>query len=148
MDWWRDAQDNYLTYCCVDGTARDFAKFGQLFSNKGVFGGKRVVPEEWVMESTSPAPGLDSYGLHWWTNKGGSIAEGAPETMFAAIGYHKQFIYILPEQELVVVRNGIYHRTSEEAVADPAVGIQTWGDPQWDSSSLILPILNSIPSGS
>ena len=52
--WWRDntasaqVDGNYLAYCCLDATPRDFAKFGQLLLNNGEWNGEQVVPASYV----------------------------------------------------------------------------------------------------
>lgn len=40
------------TGCCLATTARDVAKFGRLYLNKGLWDGRRIVSEAWVTEST------------------------------------------------------------------------------------------------
>ena len=41
-EWWQDnsADGNYLSFCCIDATIRDFAKFGQLLLNNGMLDGE------------------------------------------------------------------------------------------------------------
>ena len=54
VDWWRDnssggqANGNYLSYCCVDMTARDFAKIALLLMNDGVWEGEQIIPLSYV----------------------------------------------------------------------------------------------------
>ena len=83
-----------------NATLRDFARFGQMVLDGGVAGGRRIVAEDWIRESTQPTAEEDSgrggYGLQWWT-MGGSDA-------FAAIGLQGQYIYIDPASRTVIVK--------------------------------------------
>lgn len=96
-------------------TARDWARFGQLFLNDGVApDGTRVLPEGWVTYSKRSTQG-SSYGAGFWTNDGGGdfatarIKGGMPADSFFASGNRGQRIYIMPSEHLVVVRLGMTH---------------------------------------
>lgn len=87
---------------------RDMAKIGQLYLDGGVWNGTRVVSAEWISRSTqesvasveSPVPALNPrYGFLWWL---GTFTTGHTGTYFAA-GFGGQFIFVLPELEMVVV---------------------------------------------
>jgi CubicO group peptidase (beta-lactamase class C family) len=103
----------------VNARAIDFAKFGVLFLNGGNWNGKQVIPKTWVEESTKPQllenyanyypadliasfPGQVYYKYMWW-----GMARGADSYDFAAMGDKGQYIYISPQKNLVIVRNGI-----------------------------------------
>lgn len=102
----------------VNAGAIDFAKFGQLFLNNGAWGGRQVISEAWVIESTQPnlpgdysayypeyfsaIPGRGYYTYMWW---GIAIEPGVYD--FAAEGDKGQVIYVSPRKSLVIVRNGI-----------------------------------------
>ena len=84
-------------------TARDYARFGLLFENDGVFNGERILPEGWVKYSTSGASASNGlYGSYFWLNKSKKLPS-VPEDMYACDGHDGQHIYILPTQELVIV---------------------------------------------
>lgn len=92
-------------------SARDWARFGLLYLNDGVLGGKRVLHEDWV--DYSAAATLDSdYGAGFWTNRSehpnakGRVRLGMPRDAFFASGDLGQRIVIMPSQHLVVVRLG------------------------------------------
>jgi CubicO group peptidase (beta-lactamase class C family) len=92
-------------------TARDYARFGLLFENDGVFNGERILPEGWVKYSTSEASASKGlYGAFFWLNRSKALPS-APEDMFACDGHDGQHIYILPSQELVVVVLGFSPRS-------------------------------------
>ena len=84
-------------------TARDYARFGLLFENDGVFGTERILPEGWVTYTRTPASDANGiYGSFFWLNRSKRLPS-APEDMFACDGHDGQHIYILPTQQLVVV---------------------------------------------
>jgi hypothetical protein len=84
-------------------TARDYARFGLLFENDGVFNGDRILPEGWVKYTTSVASASNGqYGSFFWLNRGHSLPS-VPEDMYSCDGHDGQHIYILPTQQLVVV---------------------------------------------
>jgi hypothetical protein len=92
-------------------SARDWARFGLLYLDDGVVGGKRILHEDWV--DYSAAATLDSdYGAGFWTNRSESgqaknrVRLGIPRDAFFASGDLGQRIVIIPSQRLVVVRLG------------------------------------------
>jgi CubicO group peptidase (beta-lactamase class C family) len=84
-------------------TAQDFARFGLLYLRDGVWEGRRLLPEGWVEYARTPTwqqPNDDGpYGAHWWRETGGPGS-------FAAHGYGGQFIVVVPDLDLVLVRGG------------------------------------------
>lgn len=88
----------------INGRAIDFAKFGRLFLNKGNWNGTQLIPADWVDESTrldiktDPAP---QYQYFWWLN-----TKVTDKHHFYAFGKHGQYIYIVPEQNLIIARFG------------------------------------------
>jgi CubicO group peptidase (beta-lactamase class C family) len=85
-------------------SARDAARFGQLFLNGGRWGDRQVVPASWVKESTTAYSwtkrGRQGYGYMWWSLP--SDIWG-PDAAYAA-GYGGQIIAFLPSKRLVVVQ--------------------------------------------
>lgn len=85
-------------------SARDLARFGLLFLNKGLWNGVSVVPSQWTAESTKAYSQTDrkdrGYGYLWWTLDAGAWGSGA---IFAS-GYGGQLIVIVPEKHLVAVQ--------------------------------------------
>jgi CubicO group peptidase (beta-lactamase class C family) len=94
-------------------SARDWARFGQLYLDDGVAGGKRILPEGWVRYSASPTPhAWVGIGAGFWTNLGDSfgahyrVEHGWPRDAFFAKGTIGQYVIIVPSQRLVIVRLG------------------------------------------
>ncbi len=84
-------------------TARDYARFGQMFLDDGVVGGERILPEGWVDFTRTPASdSKGGYGAFFWLNKGGACPD-VPSDMYSCVGHDGQQIYIIPSKELVVV---------------------------------------------
>ena len=84
-------------------TARDYARFGQLFLDDGCIEGRRILPEGWVDYTVTPASASEGrYGAFFWLNRSHACPD-APEDTFSCQGHDGQEIYIIPSQELVVV---------------------------------------------
>ena len=105
-------------------SARDWARLGQLYLNDGIAGGARILPAQWVAYSTSPTLGT-TYGSGLWTNRSADpgpqariTRAGMPANAFYASGNLGQRIYILPSQQLVVVRLGVTHGKGNDLVRD------------------------------
>ena len=101
--WSLDRKKNGLekTFCCINARARDYAKIGRLYLNKGKWNGKQIVSEDWVTQSTKVDPANGSvwyYQYQWWlpTQTGDFMAQGI-------LG---QYIYVHPEKNLIIVRLG------------------------------------------
>ncbi len=115
--WWRDSSKipvggRNLAYCCLDATPRDFAKFGQLIVNNGVWDGKQIIPKWYIDEIKKSAKLVDdsgsykkSYGLQFWStfNK-----KDANSDFFYASGLGGQVVIMDFDNKMVVVRNSLY----------------------------------------
>lgn len=134
--WWQDGAGHTLTYCCIDATTRDFARFGLLFVREGQWNSDHVVSGEWVEESTSSMAGYDSYGLHWVVNNN--------LEMYAAAGLHQNNIYVFPNLDMVVVRNSLYNRIGVETIRVGGNYHETFEPMNWMSLSFIQPIIDAV----
>ncbi len=87
--------------------AHDWAKFGQLYLDDGVWNGKRILPEGWVEYVTrhTPESGENSYGAGFWTVEHNNPA-GLPADTFFANGFQGQYVIVIPSRSLVIVRLG------------------------------------------
>lgn len=99
--------------------ARDMLKIGQLFLDKGVFNGQRVLSESWVSASSSSQVKnhnsmyySNDYGYYWW------IGEQQGVRYYFANGYGGQFICIFPELSMLVIAqselNNAFHEPGEQ----------------------------------
>jgi CubicO group peptidase (beta-lactamase class C family) len=98
-----DKAGTFVGSSFVYATARDFARFGYLYLNDGVWNGKRLLPEGWVeyagrVIAHDPVMALD-YGAQWWVwpDDEGSIM---------AHGYEGQILWVSPRRDLVIVHCG------------------------------------------
>lgn len=102
--WWLESpQGLEVAGSGISATLRDYARFGQFILNDGVIGGKRVLPEGWISDATSPRQvgGQPlNYGFMWWAVP--SRSGGFEDRAFSARGIFGQYIYINPRQGLVV----------------------------------------------
>ena len=93
----------------ISMSARDAARFGQLYLQGGSWQGQQLVPANWVEASTSvqnPGPGgrTGQYGYQWWIN---SFGAKNYDTYFA-FGAWGQYIFVVPELDLVTVITSNY----------------------------------------
>ena len=100
----------------INGRALDFAKFGRLFLHVGSLAGEKIIPAAWVQEPTSvDTTRSDEYNPDWFHD---TLPNGFYKYMwwglvrddtaddFAALGNHRQFIYVSPHKNLIIVRHG------------------------------------------
>jgi CubicO group peptidase (beta-lactamase class C family) len=105
-----DESGNFIGSSFMLASARDWAKFGQLYLDKGVAGDQRLFAAEWVDYVTRHTVAANStgYGAGFWINRNnkGVINPALPEDTYRASGFQGQSIYIVPSRDLVVVRLG------------------------------------------
>ena len=123
--WLVDNVDMEMVLGGLNLTARDFAKIGELYRNKGQWNGVQVVPKDWVESSVKPdSAHLQAgkvivgghilplgYGYQWWVPEG-------DRGEFSAIGVYNQFVYVDPSRDVVIVKlsaNRRYGTTTNEA---------------------------------
>lgn len=111
-----DASGTYIGSSYSFATPRDFARFGLLYLNNGLWNGEQILPENWVQQTVEPssADKQKHYGYQFWlngfsdTNPTERLYPDAPADMFYAAGFGGQNVYIIPSKKLVVVRMGLY----------------------------------------
>jgi len=137
-DWWTDELGHVMTYCCIDATSRDFARFGLLFARNGKWLDEQVVSESWVTESTSVPEGTDNpyYALQWWVEPSSGY--------FYAAGLHQNNIYVFPDQDLVVVRNSTYTKVGASSIKTAATYHATLAPLNWSDQEFIGHIKDAI----
>src|SRR4030095_2301253 len=102
--WTADPQGNSHGWGDLQLHPHDMAKLGQLVLQRGRWGGRQMLAEDWVKQATrahvDKTSNPDRYGYYWWIK--GSDYPG----MFEAVGRGGQRINIWPEKELVIVFTG------------------------------------------
>lgn len=82
-------------------TTRDFARFGQMILQDGLWQGRQIVPAAWISAATAPSaptkPGRVGYGYQWW------IPVGAAAGEFMARGIYGQYIYFDRPRGVLIV---------------------------------------------
>lgn len=95
--WQANPQGINIGYSGLHITASDLAKFGYLYLRGGEWNGEQIIPTDWVSTSTqeyTSATLEDGYGYQWWLDDAGYDI---------ALGYSGQFIFVIPEKDMVVV---------------------------------------------
>ncbi|MCK4879294.1 MAG: serine hydrolase [Bacteroidales bacterium] len=104
-----DASGLFVASSYSYGSTRDWARFGVLFLNDGIFEGDTVLTPEWVkyMRTAAPASNGQYAGTFWLKESDVENAlEDVPGDIYFADGFLGQRIYIIPSKKLVVVRMG------------------------------------------
>ncbi len=101
-----DASGSFIGSSLAHATARDWARFGQLYLQDGIWGDRRLLPPGWVRHGTTATPGSQgSYGAHWGLNQGGRHPD-LPRDAFHAEGFGGQLVLVVPSRNAVIVRLG------------------------------------------
>lgn len=121
-----DPSGTFVGSSYMYATARDWARFGLLYLNDGVWNGERLLPEGWVAATATPGAAAveGNYGYQFWLNKGPANDPSmrkfpsCPADLFYSDGFEGQFVYIIPSKHLVVVRLGLtkHHNMDEDAL--------------------------------
>jgi len=108
--WGVDATGQEVTYAFFNAVLRDWARLGLMLAHDGTWNGKRIVPREWLLASTSIDP-VDihlklgwiwsGYGYQIWLLPGGN-------RMFALRGLRGQFVLVDPETKVVLVQTAVH----------------------------------------
>jgi len=136
---WVDRKDGKLhTSCCLLTPAMDWARFGMMLLGEGEVNGRRIVDAEFIRRMVTPFSQFDWYGYQIWLGysrelnpRSDKLAGGyqrtdpfiAEDTYYTS-GYGAQRVYVVPSQDLVIVRMG------------PASGRQPV-KPDWDNTFLV-----------
>ena len=105
-------------------SARELARFGHLFLNRGKWKNKQLISTSWIekatkshvpastpLETLSGADGRGVYGFNWWVNgikpNGKRNWPGAPSGTYSASGYNNNDMFVIPEWNMVIVRLGL-----------------------------------------
>jgi len=120
--WFRNEEDHPHTGGGMHLLPRDMAKFGLLYLREGVWENKQLIPKKWIEQSFKmhvefgeKARGKDvGYGYLWWILQPDPTGN-AKAYIYAAEGFMAQYIFVIPEHDMVVVytggaRSGFAHR--------------------------------------
>lgn len=100
-----DAQDNIRIGGSITLSCRDLARLGQLYLNKGRWGGEQLIDADYIRDSVNPSAHNPAYGYLWWLNRSGRTP-GAPRSMYFAAGARGQFCFVLPQHDMVIATMG------------------------------------------
>ena len=109
-----DWNGDFILSSQVWTTARDLARLGLLYLNDGVWDGQRILPEGWAEYVSTPAPAqpplrrangalYPGYGAQFWLY---GERHGLPTGSYAARGNRGQYLMIVPDRDLLIVRRG------------------------------------------
>jgi len=124
-----DSNGNIRIGGSIELSVRDMARLGQLWLNKGAWGGKQLIDPHYIEAATTPSKLNPGYGYLWWLNSAGRIAK-APKSMFFAAGAFGQYSFVLPEQNMVIATMG-FKLDREGARQDPTA--------MWEILAEVLP---------
>ncbi len=123
--WEEDPAGIPLGFSYLHLKPSDMARFGYLYLQGGIWDGEQIVSSEWVADSSTVKIAAntlqDGYGYQWWIDNAG---------YFIAVGYRGQFIFVLPDYDMVVA-----------FVSDPEVG--DFDLPEYLLTNYIIPAVHT-----
>lgn len=103
-DWSVDESGMEKTYCCIHSNSRDFTKLGQLFLDDGKVGDQQILNLDFIEQMRTPTEKSDEiYGMGFWINNDNPIKH------YYFLGLQGQYIIMIPEHKMVIVRTGSYN---------------------------------------
>ena len=131
-----DPSGTFVGSSYMFATPRDWARFGLLYLQDGVWNGERILPEGWVKYTTTPTPRAPQgkYGAFFWLNAGAPsdasdrMMASVPADTFFARGFQEQRVFIVPSKNLVLVRFGA---TSQKSA--------------WNDEAFVASMLAALP---
>lgn len=112
VEWQRISPDYYFASGGISLRPRDLAKIGYLFLNNGFWGEDQIISPEWISESVQEhiitqgrtIPMAYGYGYQWWLEDFQS--NDHTYSSFFAAGWGDQYMFIFPQEEMIIVFNG------------------------------------------
>ncbi len=110
-----DASGTLIGSSYLYASPHDWARFGQLLLQDGVWGGAQILPEGWVDYMRTPTTAEDrggwGYGAQTWMNAGaesetGLVFPDLPADFYMASGHDGQVVVVIPSRDMVIVRLG------------------------------------------
>ncbi len=129
-----DRFGNHIMSSQVYTNARDLARLGLLYLNRGLWNGERILPESWVDFVRTPAPATrgtgNQYGGWWWLVP--DARTDIPQDAYASSGSQGNYTIVVPSYDLVVVRRGL--------------DTESWGPgPELNRWDLLAEVLKAFP---
>jgi len=130
-----DASGLFVTSSFMYASPRDWARFGQLLLQDGMWRGQRILPPGWVryMATLTPQSARHDFGAHLWLKVPPPFDSlnptALPADSFHVVGHEGQFVSVIPSRGLVVVRLGL-----------------TRGDHVWNHEAFLSRLLAALPS--
>jgi CubicO group peptidase (beta-lactamase class C family) len=137
----------------IEANANAMARVGLMFLRKGKWKDQQILSEAFVTQVQTPLAAnagltlndpagfpnaVNDYGVLWWTNKSGTLAN-VPKDTYWAWGLGEELIVVIPSLDLVIVRNG------GQSPSNVSPGARTWNDDNWDGNPAVLaPFLDPI----
>ena len=104
-----DRFGDFILSSQVYTNARDLARLGQLYLQKGVWNGERLLSEKWVDFVRTPAPATAErgrqYGGQWWLVP--DNRNDVPKDAYSMVGNRGQYTIVVPSHNVVIVRRGL-----------------------------------------
>lgn len=107
--YWTLSNGTELAMGGLSVSLRDYARFARLYLNEGSYEGEQILEKQWIQDSmgisaaySKPGANYDAYnvigyGYQWWIPKG-------DKSEFMAIGVYGQWIYVNPENRVIIVK--------------------------------------------
>ena len=102
--WSTDEKGIEKAFCCIHANPRDFAKIGQLIMQNGNWNGKQLISQEYCKKLLTPTKANDAFCFSIWTNQENDLK------YHFFYGFLGQFIIMIPEKNMVIVKTGLYNR--------------------------------------
>lgn len=121
--WQLDSKKNNIekAFCCIASNARDFARFGKLYKDFGQWNGKALIDSAFVVKSISPRfQKSPEYGYSWW------LENFNGHKVFLMRGHLGQYVIVLPDENIIVVRLG--HLKGESTPNNPRSDVHIYLD--------------------
>lgn len=111
--WSIDSKGMEKAFCCLHAIARDFAKIGYLLMHDGAYNGRQLISANYIRKMKVPSKPNDAFGYTVWINKDCGIEH------YFLYGFLGQFIIMIPDRQLVIVKTGHLHDLPVDAKLRP-----------------------------
>lgn len=128
-----------------ESDTRSMARFGLLMLNEGVWNSETLLSKDYFNEMVSTSQNMNpSYGYLWWLNGKtsymgttsqevftGSLIPNAPSDMYSALGANDQKIYVVPSENLVIIRTG-------DSANEAQLGPSSYDNELWEKINAVI----------